>query len=328
MKVLITGGAGYIGSTIASALMDRGHVPVILDSMINGREEFVSDRIFYQGDIADTQMLTKIHNEHPDINHVVHCAALIVVPDSVARPHEYYTENVAKTMVMLKKLAELGIKHVIFSSSASVYDDSPTFEVTETSPLNPRSPYARTKAMDEMIIEDFCTAYDMRAVAFRYFNVIGADPKMRSGPYIKEPSALIPKLIRVANGQDPMFYITGIDWPTRDGTGLRDYFHVWDLANAHAIAVEKCADLFDDGHFQIINLGAGNGVTVREFVDCFEKVIGHSINKQDTQPRSGDIAGAYTRIDKAMGMLGWKPELSVEQAIADNLAWDKHWGGR
>jgi len=293
--------------------------------MINGREEFVSGRIFYKGDIADGALLESIFADHPDIRHVVHCAALIVVPESVEMPYEYYTENISKTMTMLRKLSGLGCANVMFSSSASIQDDMPNFEVSETTPLNPRSPYARTKYMGEMIIRDFCDAYDMRAVVFRHFNVIGADPQMRTGPYRKEPSALLPKLIQVANAHDEVFNITGVNWETRDGTGIRDYFHVWDLALAHVAALERFDSLFGASRFEVINLGSGNGVTVREFVECFENVVGHKIKKTDTQPRFGDIAGAYTRIDKATSLLGWKPQLGIEKAIADNLRWDRQW---
>ena len=158
MKVLISGGAGYIGSTIASVLIDAGHTPILLDSLVTGRREFTQDRIFYEADISDRAMLRRIFSDHPDIVATIHCAALIVVPESVVRPYDYYRENVVKSMEFFKTLADLGYPRVVFSSSAAVYDVVPGFMVTEESPLLPLSPYSRTKYMMEMVLKDFCQA--------------------------------------------------------------------------------------------------------------------------------------------------------------------------
>lgn len=177
MKFLITGGAGYIGSTVASALEDAGHTPVILDSLVTGRMEFTKGRIFYQGDIADRNVIEKIFSDHPDIYAVLHCAALIVVPESVTKPYEYYRENVSKSNEMFHILNELGCKRIVFSSSAAIYDKVEQFMVTEEAPLAPSSPYARTKFIMEMVLKDTCRAYGMKGIALRYFNPIGADPK-------------------------------------------------------------------------------------------------------------------------------------------------------
>lgn len=324
MKVLVTGGAGYIGSTICSALKDNGHEAVILDSLITGKEEFTKDRVFYKGDIADKAILEKIFKDHPDIGYTIHCAALIVVPESVEKPYEYYTENVSKSLELFRNLNALGCKNVVFSSSASIYDDSPNFIVTEESPLNPRSPYARTKYMMEMVLQDFCNAYGMRGIALRYFNPIGADPKMRSGIHLKSPSHLLGKLVDVALGKDPVFKITGVDWDTRDGSGIRDYIHVWDLAMAHIKAIENFDSIFSDseaGSYMVINLGKGDGVTVKEMVASFEKVFNQSINKEEAPPRPGDVPGAYASSGRAAKLLGWKAELSLEQGIEDALKW-------
>lgn len=324
MKVLVTGGAGYIGSTICSALRDNGHEAVILDSLITGKEEFTKDRVFYKGDIADKAILEKIFKDHPDIGYTIHCAALIVVPESVEKPYEYYTENVSKSLELFRNLKALGCKNVVFSSSASIYDDSPNFIVTEESPLNPRSPYARTKYMMEMVLQDFCNAYGMRGIALRYFNPIGADPKMRSGIHLKSPSHLLGKLVDVALGKDPVFKITGVDWDTRDGSGIRDYIHVWDLAMAHIKAIENFDNIFNsskEGSYMVINLGKGDGVTVKEMVAAFEKVFNQNINKEEAPPRPGDVPGAYASSGRAAELLGWKAELSLEQGIADALKW-------
>ena len=326
MKVLVTGGAGYIGSTICSALKDHGHVPVILDSLVTGRKEFASQHEFYQGDIGDRDAVARVFVEHPDIAATIHCAALIVVPESVEKPYAYYHENVVKSMQFFYQLAELEYPKVVFSSSAAIYDIVPNFMVTEDSPLKPNSPYSRTKYMMEMVLQDFCHAYNLKGIALRYFNPIGADPQMRSGMHIKAPSHILGKLVAVALGDEPVFNITGTDWPTRDGTGIRDYIHVWDLALAHIKAVEQFdevikADTSSDLPYAVINLGTGRGVTVREMVDAFERVIGSPIEKKEMPPRPGDVAGAYANADKARALLGWEAQFSIDQGIADALKW-------
>jgi UDP-glucose 4-epimerase len=326
MKFLITGGAGYIGSTVASALEDEGHTPIIMDSLVTGRVEFTKNRIFYKADIADTNALTKIFKDHPDIEACLHCAALIVVPESVSEPYLYYRENVAKSLELFMNLHKLGCNKVVFSSSAAIYDTVPGFMVTEHSPLLPSSPYARTKFMMEMVLSDMCAAYDMKGIALRYFNPIGADPKMRSGIHIKEPSHVLGKLVETALGINPEFHITGTDYETRDGTGIRDYIHIWDLACAHVLGLTGFDAVFDragnpEDSYLVINLGTGQGVTVRELVTAFEKVYGQTINKRDMPPRPGDVAGAYTNADTALRLLKWKAELSVEQGILDALKW-------
>jgi UDP-glucose 4-epimerase len=326
MKILITGGAGYIGSTIASALEDSGHTPIILDSLITGRIEFTRGRKFYHGDIADPQMVRKVFQENPDIFAVIHCAALIVVPESTSNPYEYYRENVAKSLELFHSLCDFGAKKVVFSSSASIYDVVPGFMVTEDAPLKPISPYARTKYMMEMILRDFCSAYGMQGIALRYFNPIGADPKMRSGLHVESPTHALGRLVDVQLGRLAQFTITGTDYPTRDGTGIRDYIHVWDLARAHVQAVEQFDQAFQHAgnpadNYLVINLGTGRGVTVRELVTAFEKVIGKPINKANGPARPGDVAGSFCNADSARRLLGWQAELSIEQGIADALKW-------
>lgn len=326
MKILVTGGAGYIGSTICSALKDGGHTPIILDSLVTGRPEFTRGHIFYQADIADNAAVSRIFKDHPDIHATIHCAALIVMPESTLKPYEYYRENVAKSIELFHTLKEAGCPRVVFSSSAAIYDTVPGFMVTETSPLNPTNPYARTKFMMEMVLRDFCNSYGMQGIALRYFNPIGADPQMRSGLHLETPTHALAKMVEVQLGRLPEFVITGTDFPTRDGTGIRDYIHVWDLARAHVKAVEDFDGVFQRAgkpadNYLVINLGTGQGVTVRELVNAFEKVIGQPINKVEGDRRPGDAAGAYTNADTALRLLDWKAELSIEQAIRDSLKW-------
>lgn len=325
MKVLVTGGAGYIGSTICSALEDNGHTPVILDSLITGKKEFVADRVFYRADISDKKNLEKLFSQHPDINHVIHCAALIVVPESVSNPYQYYKENVAKSNEFFKSLIDFNCKNIVFSSSASVYDTVPGFMVTEDSPLKPISPYAKTKFMMELILNDFCQAYQgFHAISLRYFNPIGADPKMRTGMHMKNATHVVAKLLEAATGKIQEFTITGTNWPTRDGSGIRDYIHVWDLALAHVKAVERFDNIFSPNKqkYQVINIGSGKGVTVKELVHAFQKVFKQKLNVLETAPRPGDVAGAFANSDFALELLNWKCTLTIEDAISDALKWN------
>ena len=325
MDVLITGGAGYIGSTIASALEDSGHTPIILDSLVTGQRVFTEGRTFYEGDIANKGLLERIFSEHPNIICTIHCAALIVVPESVEKPYLYYHENVCKSLELFKHLEDLDRPNVVFSSSASIYDVVPDFQVTEASPLKPSSPYARTKYMMEMVLEDLTKAGELRAIALRYFNPIGADPQYRSGIHDPNPSHVIGKLVETALGKLPEFKITGTDWPTRDGSGIRDYIHIWDLARAHVKAVERFEDVLEatGEPYNVINLGTGDGVTVKELVAAFERVWGEEISKSEAPPRPGDVAGAYANADRALKLLGWQAKQSIDEGIASAVEWGK-----
>ncbi len=323
MKVLIAGGAGFIGSTVASACLDAGITPVILDNLSTGRIEFTEGRAFYWGDIADGELLDKIFAEHPEIEAVVHAAALIVVPESVAQPLRYYRENVTKSIDFIEHLLRNGASRFVFSSSAAIYAPGPDLAVDETSPLSPASPYARTKAMMEHVLEDAATASHLRVLSLRYFNPIGADPQLRTGLQVHNPTHLLGKLLTAAEN-DEEFQLTGVDWPTRDGSGIRDFIHVWDLAQAHVQALR----LFDvvlpgcgAGSYQAINLGTGAGTTVREFIDAFVTATRAQLRIREAAPRPGDVVGSFTRSRRAKELLGWAPHLSIEQAIRDSQLW-------
>jgi UDP-glucose 4-epimerase len=323
MKVLVTGGAGYIGSVTAKALEEAGHTPVILDSLLSGPKVFVRDRIFYEGDIADRALLRRIVEEHPDLDATIHMAARIIVPESVELPYEYYRDNVAKSLELFDELDRLGRSRVLFSSSASLYATKESFEVTEDDPLAPTSPYARTKRMMEQVLEDMAVATDLRAVILRYFNPIGSDPDLESGIYAREPSHVLGQLVMAARGQKDAFTITGTDLPTRDGTGIRDYIHVWDLARAHVRAIERFDQVIDaiDAPSVVINVGTGEGVTVRELVTAFQSVFGREVPLREAPPRPGDAVGAFANVDRSARLLDWHTELSLEDAIASALAW-------
>jgi len=323
MKVLITGGAGFIGSTVASALIDQGATPVLLDSLVTGREAYTAGRVFYRGDIADGPLIDRIFAEHPDIEAVVHCAALIVVPESVAQPLRYYRENVGKTVELLGHLERNGCHRVLFSSSAAVYAAGQDFTVDEDSALDPGSPYARTKAVVDGLLADAANGGGaLHAVSLRYFNPIGADPKMRTGLQILNPTHALGKMIE-AWEEGEVFRLTGTDWQTADGTGIRDYIHVWDLAQAHVAALRRFDELVggDRPRHTVINLGTGTGVTVRQLAEAFGTVTGRPLRTEDAPRRPGDVVGAYTRCDRSARLLDWRAKYALEDGIRHALEW-------
>ncbi|MYX29039.1 UDP-glucose 4-epimerase GalE [Streptomyces sp. SID8381] len=321
MAVLIAGGAGYIGSTVASACLDAGITPVILDNLARGRAEFVEGRVFYRGDIADGEVVDRIFAEHPDISAVVHCAALIVVPESVADPVGYYEANVVKSLEFVRHLRRNGCDRLVFSSSAAVYRAEDGSAATEESPLAPQSPYARTKAVCEEMFADIAAAGQLRVLSLRYFNPIGADPQLRTGLQLKRPTHALGMLIRAHEAGTP-FPVTGVGYPTRDGTGIRDYVHVWDLAAAHIAAIERFDDILTLARPSLaINLGTGSGTTVRELCAAFDHVVSTPLVTVDAEARPGDVAGGYTVGDRAEKLLGWTPKLSLEDGIRSALDW-------
>lgn len=321
MKILITGGAGYIGATIASACLDAGIEPVILDDLSTGRAEHLEGRIAYRGDIADADLVDRIVGDHPDLYAVIHCAARIVVPESVTDPIGYYRSNVAGTLDLLHHLRRNGITRIVFSSSASVYAAEDGSGVSESDRLLPLSPYARSKAMVEAMLQDAADAGVLRALSLRYFNPIGVDPLLRTGPTSERPSHVLGLLISAWAAGQP-FTITGTDWPTRDGSGLRDFVHVWDLARAHVRAVQRFDDIATPTRpHAVLNVGTGTGTTVRELVEMFRGVVGDGLDIREGPRRPGDSAGAYALVGPAQQALDWRAQLSVTQGIRDALAW-------
>jgi UDP-glucose 4-epimerase len=319
MKVLITGGAGFIGSTVASACLEAGITPVVLDDFSTGRAEFVAGRLAYEGDIADPGLLDRIFAEHPDIVATLHCAAKIVVADSVADPLAYYDNNVAKTFALVGHLLRLGCTRFLFSSSASIYAPGADLTVDEDSALAPASPYARSKMLVELFLADVAAATGMQVLSLRYFNPIGADPQLRTGLQLAAPSHAVGKLLEAYQGGTP-FLVTGVDYETRDGSAIRDYLHVWDLALAHVAALRELDRIVEPGSALPINVGTGTGTTVRELVAAFQAVVG-DFQAVEAARRPGDVIGSYTRSDRAAELLGWKAERSLEDGLRDSLAW-------
>ena len=268
-------------------------------------------------------MLDRIVAEHPEIACTIHLAARIVVTESVALPYLYYRENVAKSLELFDQLRRLDRPRVVFSSSASVYAATADLEVFEDSPTDPQSPYARTKLIMEMALADLARAGEIEAVVLRYFNPIGSDPELRYGMYVREPSHVLGQLVLAAQGRRDAFEITGTDYPTRDGSGLRDYIHIWDLARAHVAAVERFDDVLvaAGGPSALVNVGTGRGVTVRELLAAVEAVLGQPVPVREAPRRDGDAIGAYANVDRARSWLGWSAELGLEDAVSSTFAW-------
>src|SRR6202023_2837769 len=231
--------------------------------------------------------------------------ALIVVPDSVADPVRYYRANVAGSLDFTAHLLRNGCPRLIFSSSAAIYRAGQYLSGDDDSAIDPQSPYARTKAVCEAMLADIAAAEPIRVLSLRYFNPIGADPKMRTGLQLRRPTHALGKLI-LASEEGVPFLSAGTDWPTRDGSGLRDYVHVWDLAAAHVAALTRFDALPEP--VTVINLGSGVGTTVRELLAAFNRVADHPVEARESDPRPGDVAGAYPRIDRAERLLGWRPQ--------------------
>ena len=323
MTVLIAGGAGYIGSTIASAYLDAGVTPIIVDNLVTGRREFTAGRIFYEGDVEESSLIDTVFSEHDDIYAAILCAALISVPDSVLEPIVYYDNNVSKCLSFVSHLIRNRCTRLIFRSSASIYASGATCEVSETSDIWPMSPYARTKAICESMLEDVANPEDLRVLSLRYFNPIGADPKMRTGSQLVHPSHSLGKIIDAMEMGTP-FGITGTDYLTRDGSGIRDYIHVWDLAEAHLSALHRFDDdLRSETKHEAINLGTGRGTTVKELIEAFNKVSKRRVETIEISRRPGDIAGSYASNDKAKLLLNWSPRFSLADGIRDSLRWSE-----
>ncbi|MGW8482806.1 UDP-glucose 4-epimerase GalE [Microbacterium sp. NPDC055903] len=322
MKVLITGGAGYIGSTVASCCSDAGIEPVILDDLSTGLRRFGEQHVFYQGDVADVSLLDRVFLENPDIDTVIHCAAKIVVPESVRSPLDYYENNVSKSIVLARSAAAHGVTKFIVSSTAAMYDPEAGEVIDEASPVRPGSPYASSKMMMERVLEDLAATGAMRVISLRYFNPVGADPKMRTGLQNPEPTHALGRLMHAYRESTP-FTVTGTRWPTRDGSGLRDYVHVWDLARAHVAAVLRFHQVMAQAPsgFDVINLGTGIGTTVFELIEAFESVTGATITVDHAEPRPGDTPGSIPRAEKAARLLDWTAQTDLRTGIVDSLKW-------
>ena len=328
-KVLVTGGTGFIGSHTVVELIERGYDPVIIDNLSNSMVEVI-DRIeqitgkrpeFRQVDIRDREGLARLFKDHPDISSVLHFAGFKAVGESVAKPWEYYENNISGTLILVDEMRKHGVKTIVFSSSATVYGDPDTVPITEDLPRNPpTNPYGRTKHMLEDILSDIAAADpEWKVTLLRYFNPIGAHPSGLIGEDPKGiPNNLMPYITKVAIGTLPELGVFGDDYDTHDGTGVRDYIHVVDLAIGHVKALE-----YMEGHpgVSVFNLGTGNGYSVLDVVNAFIKATGVDIPYSIKPRRAGDIAECYASAEKAWSEMGWKAERGIEEMCADSWRW-------
>lgn len=332
MHILVTGGAGYIGSHTTLQLLERGDTVTVFDNLNNSSTislERVSQLIdksinFIQGDLIDTNELHKLFSQF-QFDSVVHFAGLKAVGESVAQPLRYYQNNVSGTLNLLQEMQKANIKTLIFSSSATVYGDPQALPVTEEAPVKPTNPYGQSKAMIEKILSDLCDSdSEWRIACLRYFNPVGAHP---SG-YIGEdpsgiPNNLMPFVSQVATGLRECLSVFGNDYDTPDGTGVRDYIHVMDLAQGHLAALDYLANQ-PSGKLLTINLGTGRGYSVLEMIEAFEKTIGKPISYRIVGRRSGDVASCYADPSLAEKLLDWKAARGIEDMCIDTWRWQSN----
>ena len=318
-KTLITGGAGYIGSHAAKVLTSLGREVVVLDSLVAGHRDFLKWGEFEEGDLADTRFLKDVFSRH-DIGEVLHFAAFIAVGESVQKPDMYYGNNVRNTLNLLDAMLEADVRRLVFSSTAAVYGEPVNDVIAEDHPLSPLSPYAWSKRMIEQILADYDHAYGLKHVCLRYFNAAGADPAGEVGERHQPETHLIPLILHAALGLRDNITIFGTDYPTPDGTCLRDYIHVTDLADAHVKALEF---LEAGGASRAFNLGNGNGFSVREIIDVAREVSGHDISVTESERRPGDSPALVASASAARDVLEWKPQFFDVRDIV-RTAWNWH----
>ena len=318
-NILVVGGAGYIGSHTCKELAKRGFNPIVFDSLIYGHREFVKWGEFILGDLADIQQLRLVFEKY-HIDAVMHFAAFAYVGESVTEPEKYYINNVCNTVNLLKVMREYQVKYFIFSSTCATYGNPLSLPITETHPQNPINPYGKTKLMMESILVDYAQAYDFNYVTLRYFNASGCDPDLEVGENHNPETHLIPLILDAAIGKRESIKVFGSDYETRDGTAIRDYIHVVDLADAHILSLEY---LLNGGESNIFNLGNGDGVTVQEVIDVVKEVTSRDFKVDYVPRRAGDPAELIGSSEKISKVLGWKPKFNQIHKIVET-AWNWH----
>lgn len=318
MSILVTGGAGYIGSHTVRYLKEKNEDVIVLDNLQTGYKESIDVEKFYKLDLRDKE-IDRVFKEN-NITGVIHFAANSLVGVSVKEPYEYYDNNVYGTLCLLKAMMENGVKNIVFSSTAAVYGEPKNVPILESDPTIPTNPYGETKLTMEKMMKWFDNAYGTKYVSLRYFNAAGAHEKGDIGECHNPETHLIPLILQVPLGQREKVSIFGDDYDTPDGTCIRDYIHVWDLADAHYLAYKH---MLDGNNSEIFNLGSGNGFSVKEVIDAARKVTDHEIPAEIAKRRAGDPAVLVASSDKIKKTLGWNPQrTNLEEIIQD--AWRFH----
>jgi len=323
--ILVTGGAGYIGSHVVKRLGERGERPLVLDNLATGFPEAVLAGELVVGDAGDKDLVHRLVAENR-IDTVLHFAAHTVVPESVSDPLKYYENNTAATLNLLDVCSRCGVANFIFSSSAAVYGDTGDGPVAEDQPPRPLTPYGSSKLVSEWMLRDLAAAGGPRHVSLRYFNVAGSDPEGLIGQATPEATLLIKVACEAAAGRRRGVSIFGTDYPTRDGTGIRDFIHVEDLAEAHLLALDY---LRDGGESMTLNAGYGHGFSVREVLEAVERAAGRRLEILEEDRRPGDPPVVVARAERIRCVLGWRPRFDdLDAIVATSLAWERQCAGR
>lgn len=319
-EILVTGGAGYIGSHMVQMLIERGYAVVVLDDLSNGHRDAVPRSTLCVGSTGDRSLLAGLFAEHRFLA-VMHFASFIQVGESVAKPDKYYQNNFVNALTLLDAMVASGVRNFIFSSTAAVFGEPLANPIPESHPRTPINPYGKSKWMVEQALADYERAFGLTSVSLRYFNAAGADPQARLGERHDPETHLIPLILRAATGELPHVKVFGRDYDTTDGTCVRDYVHIMDLCEAHLLALEW---LLAGGGSRAFNLGNGNGFSVQEVIDAARRTTGRTIPALDAPRREGDPARLIADSDLARQVLGWRPRYdALETIIAHAWAWEQ-----
>jgi UDP-glucose 4-epimerase len=318
--VLVTGGAGYIGSHTVLQLVARGERVVVLDDLSTGFRRAVGDVPLVVGNVGDRELVDRLLAEH-HVDTIIHFAAHVIVPESVSNPLKYYGNNTCATRALLDAASQAGVKHFVFSSTAAVYGIPAVSVVSEDTPTSPINPYGASKLMSEWMLRDLCAATSMRHVALRYFNVAGSDPQGRIGQSTRAATLLVKVACEAAVGKRPFLSVFGTDFPTPDGTGVRDYIHVEDLASAHLNSLDY---LRAGGTSTVANVGYGHGYSVRQVLSSVEKIAGLKLDVREEPRRAGDPPSLIAKCEKVRQILKWQPKLDdIDTIVRTSLEWEK-----
>ncbi|AXO80286.1 UDP-glucose 4-epimerase GalE [Olleya aquimaris] len=334
MKILVTGGLGFIGSHTVVQLQKKGYQVVIIDNLSNASLDVLKGivaitgqaPIFEKLDLKNKAAVQQFFKSHQDIKGVIHFAASKAVGESVNNPLMYYENNITTLTYLLQELIKFKISSFIFSSSCTVYGQADVMPISESAPIKPAlSPYGNTKQIGEEIIQDTCKINaDLKSIALRYFNPIGAHPSAKIGELpLGVPQNLVPYITQTAIGKRQQLSVFGSDYPTKDGTCVRDYIHVVDIADAHVVALQRLLDNKNNSNFEVFNLGTGKGSTVLEVIQAFETVSKQKLNYKIVERRAGDVVSAYADTSKANSVLGWTAQYNLEDAMQSAWNWEK-----